>query len=123
MCFYVVLCLLSFPLQAQHTDAWDEIKKQKKGTVTILHYDTYPSVYQDDDGNVNGIEYDIFMAFIDFLKQEYNFQVTPRFREAKSFPDLYHSVKNGRDGLFGICSFSITPKRQTEVNFYANLLP
>lgn len=102
--------------------SWKEILKNKKGKVEIHYYDS-ENYISEKNGQLTGVEYDLFIAFFAFLEDKYKVKIDKSFIHANSFGSLFNKIKTGKSGQFGACSFSITAKRMMDVNFSPKYMP
>ncbi|RZM07416.1 MAG: transporter substrate-binding domain-containing protein, partial [Pedobacter sp.] len=106
------------------TDSWKQVQQQKGGTVTALWYDIDPFIFQDKQGQLQGVEYELMQSFAKWVKDKYGYEVKVNWKNASSFENIYAQIKDSKEsGLFGWSFFSITPKRQTEVRFTPPYMP
>jgi signal transduction histidine kinase len=117
-----VLSLLSVSVMAQpggNTEpTWAQVSAAKKGTITALWDESTPFILKDANGKLRGIEYDILQGFPKFLKETEGIDLTIRWKQAKDFQDLYANIRdNSGVGTLGVSAFSITEKRQHDVDF------
>jgi membrane-bound lytic murein transglycosylase MltF len=98
------------------------VLKNRKGTI-ILNYFNSDNFISDESGQLTGIEYEIFTEFKSYVEFNHNVNLEVKYKKSTGFGDLYNGIKNGSTGEFGACSFSITDKREREVNFSPKYLP
>ena len=103
-------------------DSWKKILKNKKGKVEINFYNSENFIIQKYN-KLEGIEYDIFCAFFNYLEKKYHLKIKKEYKLATSFGSLLNKIEKGKNGQFGACSFSITPERLTKVNFTPKYMP
>ncbi len=115
----LLACIFS-GLQAQNS--WNDCKEKGNCEITVFYFDFEPFFYEEK-GVLKGIEYAILEEFTRFVKAEYGISVSTRYVPEPSFPKLYNTIKEGKPGYFGAASFSITPKRQVEVDFTPEYIP
>jgi signal transduction histidine kinase len=101
----------------QDDPSWADIKHKKKGIVTAYWHESRPFVYRDKRGQMQGIEYDILQGFPKFLKDKKGIDLRIIWKEGKSFSDTYSSIRDNQRATFGASAFSITEKRNKEVDF------
>jgi ABC-type amino acid transport substrate-binding protein len=113
------LLLLQNPLQAQQLqgDSWEEVKQNGSGEVTLMYYEEKGFAYENEQGELTGVEIDIFQQFVYYLKNAKDIMVDVNYVGTRDFTKLYNTVKNGDPGIFGIGNVTITPERRQEVNF------
>lgn len=106
------------------------ITAQNKPAVPVLdqsaqltvHYYNSENFISDASGKLEGLEYDILLAFQECLKEK-GYSISLNFKKAESFSSLYETIRNGGSNDLGACSFSITKKRLTEVDFSPPYMP
>lgn len=110
-------------LSAQE-DSWASIQKNKGGTITALWYDIDPYIFEDDDGKLQGVEYELMESFAAWISKTYGYEVAIQWSDAKSFDGIYNQIRGASgSGLFGWSFFSITPERKREVQFTPPYMP
>ena len=103
--------------QSRHKNAWENVKKNGAGEISIYWHESRPFIWKEGD-ILKGIEYDLILEFKNFIKEKHDIELTINWIEASSFSDTYQSVKNTTiPGVFGASAFSITDDRKSEVNF------
>ena len=119
---YILLLLsLLIWISSAYAEEWETVVSKKEGTITVFYHNSDLFI-NDSSGKIQGIEYDIFLAFKDYLKKE-GIDLTIEFKRAIGFSSLYQTIKNGKSGEFGACSFSITELRKKEVSFSPKYMP
>ncbi|WP_353127168.1 histidine kinase [Parapedobacter pyrenivorans] len=109
---------------AQETDSWATIQENKGGTVTALWYDIDPYIFEDDNGKLQGVEYELMESFVRWINKTYDYEVAIRWKNARSFDGIYNQIRSTSDGgVFGWSFFSITPERKQEVQFTPPYMP
>ncbi len=104
--------------------SWAEARKTKKATVNIYWYESRPFIYQDERGEMQGIEGEILAGFKDYIREKYNVDLTIRWKETQNFENTYITVCNEKlPGAFGLSAFSITQERRQRVNFTLPYMP
>jgi serine phosphatase RsbU (regulator of sigma subunit) len=117
---FLIICSFSFGTIAQ--DSWENVLKNKKGTI-FLNYFNSDNFISDKSGKIQGLEYEIFLAFKKYVENTHQVNLNIKFKKSTGFSNLYNFVKDGKSGDFGACSFSITDKRKQEVNFSPKYMP
>lgn len=109
---------------AQQADSWTEVQQNQGGTITALWYDIDPFIFEDQQGNLQGVEYELMEHFTDWIRTKYGYEVAVNWKNAASFENIYSEVRNSpAPGLFGWSFFSITSDRMQEVNFTPPYMP
>lgn len=105
-------------------DSWEEVFRNKKGTVTGLWDDIEPFIYKNKEGVLEGVEYEIMESMKSYLLLKYGIDLTIQWEPAGNFDSIYYKVKNSKQpGIFGWSYFSITPAREKEVQFTLPYMP
>ena len=115
------LFIIIFSIQFVRAEDWTSAQLKGKGEITVYYYNS-DNFISDASGNLSGIEYDILIAFKDYLEAK-GIDITLKFKKADSFSGLYNKIKNGDEGNFGACSFSMTEQRMKEVSFSPKYMP
>lgn len=97
-------------------DSWDQILKEKKGTVKF-HW--YPSnkVVENSLDIIDGIERDLAIAFVEYINRKYEVSIDLEWIETNGFQEVLETVKTGKGGVFGASSISITEERKRYFNY------
>jgi signal transduction histidine kinase/ABC-type amino acid transport substrate-binding protein len=120
--FAFLILLISFTISAQPS-SWKTTLVKGKGTITIYWHGSEPFIFYDENGNLTGLEYDVFEGFADYLKQTHNIDLTINWVKAEAFSETFDLIKNEKaSGFFGCSAFSITDNRKQEVDFSAPYL-
>jgi hypothetical protein len=124
----LVICLLiTGAVQAQpafKAGSWQDILRNKKGTVTALWYDIEPFIYTNKEGKLEGVEYEIMESLKPYLLNKYGIELNIEWVNAGSFENIYEQVKQSKQpGVFGWSYYSITPQRRKEVQFTPPYMP
>jgi len=103
---------------AFQSTTWKTAVEQGKGSITIYWYGSEPFIFYDENGNIIGIEHDVFEGFKGYLKQTHNVDLHINWVQATSFGNTLNLIKNERSsGFFGCSAFSITEERKQAVAF------
>lgn len=107
----------------QTSHSWAQTLADKKGAISIYYFQVDPFVMENEQGDLEGIEYELMAQFIKFIEEKHGLSIDARFQHIDRFSVLYETVKNGTGGIFGMASFSITPTRKKEVLFSPPYMP
>jgi len=97
------LFIIIFSIQFVRAEDWTSAQLKGKGEITVYYYNS-DNFISDASGNLSGIEYDILIAFKDYLEAK-GIDITLKFKKADSFSGLYNKIKNG--GSHNFCLRSI----------------
>ncbi|MEM6830697.1 MAG: ATP-binding protein [Bacteroidota bacterium] len=118
--FYFLL-LIPGILSAQ---TWEQARVDKKAQLNVNWFNTVPFIYQDENGDLAGIEYELTLLFKDYLSSEYNVSVELNWTQFDDFGLLIDSVKDSpRPNYLAASAFSITESRKKFLDFTDPYLP
>jgi signal transduction histidine kinase len=118
-------CLLLFllPIYVSGQD-WEQVRNLKKAEIDVYWFTSVPFIYADQNGELAGVEYEMMMAFKDYLKRRYQVDITLNWIEAESFSGIMDRLKEtDRSNQFGVSAFSITEERLNQFQFSSPYLP
>lgn len=116
--FLVISALfVTHPAKAQTDVSWESIKSEGKGTLTVYWFESRPFIYKNEDGEIGGIEYELIKEFADFVRKQYQIDLSVNWVEAQSFDNVLDRVHEAKSSYFGASAFSITPMRLQQVDF------
>lgn len=127
--FFIILILLfciTRPGRAQSagTVSWAEAQKTHRATVYVYWYESRPFIYQNENGEMDGIEHEILTGFKDYLHEKYQVDITLQWKETQNFENTYQTVCDEKlPGALGVSAFSITQQRRERVNFTLPYMP
>lgn len=98
-------------------DRWANVQEQKKGEITVVYYPEKGFAQEDEDGNLTGVEVDIFNQFANYLKNGKGIELDINYVPQTDFGALYGSIRKSNGGVFGMANVTITQARKTEVQF------
>lgn len=115
---FAIFCLIS-TLSAIGSDlTWEELQKEKEGTITIYYRSTEPFLIQEVDGSLRGLEYEMMVGFKYYLWNKYGIKLNLDWQSQESFKYVFGLIKdNPNEGDFGLDIISRTPNREREVGF------
>lgn len=107
-------------------DSWNNVLKQKKGTISTLWYDIEPFIYRTNNTNTGmaGVEYELMESFVNYIRNKYQVDLKLEWVDAQSFESIYpYIAKTKRSGVFGWSYYSITSERKKDVKFTPAYMP
>jgi serine phosphatase RsbU (regulator of sigma subunit) len=121
---FLILLILLFSQWSWSQDSFKELLSKGHGEVTV-NFRTAPSfIYLNEHGGVAGVEFEILEDFYHWVELNHNVEIIRNYNVIESFSELYLSISESKsEGLFGVCSFSITSERLKEVKFSPAYLP
>ncbi|MEQ8926861.1 MAG: ATP-binding protein [Fulvivirga sp.] len=118
--YYLLLLVFTFSILTMHAHdvSWEEVKKNKEGTIDLYWNISKPFIYQDDEGNMQGIEAELIKGFKEYLKLTHNVDLTLHWINSNSFKEFYDYIsQSDHNGEFGVSALSITATRLKKVQF------
>lgn len=96
---------------------WNEAIKTKSARVDVVYLSNPPFMYQDANGNLAGIEYDILQAFAAWAQKEKGVTLDFRFINMPTFDLVLNKLSGTKGPVIGAATIAITEKRGQVVNF------
>lgn len=110
--------------QSVGTRTWAEAQQAGNATVYVYWYESRPFIYQNENGEMEGIEQEILSGFKDYVQEKYKVELTLQWKETQNFENTYQTVCDEKlPGAFGASAFSITQLRKEHVNFTLPYMP
>lgn len=129
-CLFPALLLLvcitqpGFCQSANGTTPWAEARETGRASIYVYWYESRPFIYQNEKGEMEGIEQEILAGFKDYVREKYNVALTIQWKETQNFENTYQMVCDETlPGTFGLSAFSITPQRRERVTFTLPYMP
>ena len=114
--------ITSFGAFAQANISWAEALKTKTARVDVAYLSNPPFFYQNEEGKLAGLEYDLLQAFAEWAKKEKGVTIEYRYFDLPSFDLVFNRITGGKNGAIGAATVSINEKRSKFVNFSAPYL-
>jgi putative glutamine transport system substrate-binding protein len=103
--------------QTYSGDTWAEAQEKGSADITAVYLAEDAFAYENENGQLTGVEIDIFQQFCNFVKNAKGVTVNVDYVKETSFSKFYDTVKNSSDGVFGLGSTTILDRRRSEVQF------
>jgi putative glutamine transport system substrate-binding protein len=103
--------------QTYSGDTWAEAQEKGTANVTAVYLAEDAFAYENENGQLTGVEIDIFQQFCNFVKNAKGVEVNVEYVKETSFSKFYKTVQNSSDGVFGLGSTTILERRKSEVQF------
>jgi len=123
---FLLLCsgIAGYSQSAIGKVSWAEARKTGKATIYVYWYESRPFIYQNEKGEMEGIEHEILTSFKDYVREKYQVELTLHWTETQNFENTYLTVCNEKlPGAFGVSAFSITQERKERVKFTLPYMP
>ena len=116
---YTILMMLLSQANGQSlSNTWNEVKALGGGTLVIAYSENSPFIFNDTQGNLAGIEFEIIEEFVRFIEDKYDVIVHVEYEHLYDFESLLDTLKNTRRHLLGIASISSLEERKKEFKIY-----
>jgi len=117
-------CILLVASNLLFSQSWEEAQASKSARLNVYWYVSRPFIYENGNGDLSGIEFEIIALFSEYLAEEHRIELKPNWVEARNFSNIMEEVFNASNpNTFGASAFSITPERQEKLQFTAPYLP
>ena len=121
---YVILFMLSPRAQGQsRSDSWREVRANGSGTLVVAYSENSPFIYNDAQGKLAGIEYEIMEEFVRFIDEKYGVTVHLEFEHLYDFASLIDTLKNSHRPIIGIASISSLEERKKDFKITDPYMP
>ncbi len=105
-------------VRGQDSLHWESLQKIKKGSVTVYWFPNEPFGFEDQNRKMQGIEVEILLGFRQYLKEQYQIDLTLNWKRLQTFKNVMDRMKYGSSpGIFGLAGFSFTDERRKFMKF------
>ncbi|WP_026999116.1 SpoIIE family protein phosphatase [Eisenibacter elegans] len=120
---FMLLCVFAVDAFGQQTEGtWRSVSEKKQGTLIVIYNEDDPFVYRQGN-DLAGIEYELLQAFVAFVREKYQTNLTLQWELIEDFQAFYETVKTASTNTIGTGAVTITEARRKEVKFTAPYLP
>lgn len=102
---------------------WGEVKANGSGNLVVAYSENSPFIYNDAQGNMAGIEYEIMEEFVRFIETEFAVQLHLEYEHLYDFESLLDTLKNSKRPLLGIASISSLEERKKDFKITNSYMP
>jgi signal transduction histidine kinase len=104
-------------------NTWNEVQENGSGTLVVAYSENSPFIYNDPQGNMAGIEFEIMEEFVRFVDQNYGAVLHLEFEHLYDFASLIDTLKNSRRPLLGMASISSLEERKKDFKITDPYMP
>src|ERR1043166_2858318 len=79
------------------SNTWQETIKAKKGNLVVYWYPSTPFIFENEKGEVAGVEYEILEGFKKYLHDRYQIELTLQWKKSGGFLDVLNDVKDSNE--------------------------
>lgn len=105
------------------SDTWGEVKENGNGTLVIAYSENSPFIYNDAQGNLAGIEFEILQDFVRFIDEKYGAKLKLEYEHLYNFASLIDTLKNSQRPILGIASISTLEERKKDFKISDPYMP
>ena len=96
------------------SDRWSTVQDQRQGTLVIAYSENSPFIYNNEQGELAGIEFEVLTDFTLYLAEEYEVQLNLTYEHLYNFESLMDTLKASPRPLLGIASISTLEERKSQ---------
>ena len=121
---YVILFMLLPRAHGQSlSNTWSEVKENGGGTLVIAYSENSPFIYNDAQGKLAGIEFEIMEEFVRFIDEKYGVKLNLEYEHLYNFESLLDTLKNSQRPILGIASISSLEERKKDFKITDPYMP
>jgi len=122
------LCIILFMLLPQargqsKSSTWSEVKENGSGTLIVAYSENSPFIYNDSQGKMAGIEFEILEEFVQFIHEKYSAKLNLEYEHLYNFESLIDTLKNTQRPILGIASISALEERKNDFKISDAYMP
>jgi len=115
-----IYCIGAISLKAQ---SFQEIIDEGSGKIKVYYYPIEPFIYQDEIGNLLGIEKEMMDSFLRFVEKKYSVKLFVEWEQVPTFDSVFEYVNKSKKPAFGVSVISKTHERSKLVGFSYSYMP
>lgn len=93
-------------------------------TLNLYWHTSPPFIYENEKGHLTGIEYDLFIAFQNFMLENKGIDLYLNWKKANGFSEIFEIVDNDTpQNAIGVSAISITDGRKQRFDFAFPYMP
>ena len=121
---YVILFMLLPQAHGQSlSNTWSEVKENGGGTLVVAYSENSPFIYNDAQGKLAGIEFEIMEEFVRFIDEKYGVKLNLEYEHLYNFESLIDTLKNSQRPILGIASISSLEERKKDFKISDPYMP
>ncbi|MBK6266987.1 transporter substrate-binding domain-containing protein [Marivirga sp. S37H4] len=102
---------------------WQEANKSKSAQLDLHWFVSKPFIYQDEFGNMKGLEVEMLNHFQLFVKEKYGIDLKLNWIESEDFVSIQDKIAGSPfPNSIGVSAFSITEERRKRMKFSTSYL-
>lgn len=103
--------------------SWAESIENGHGTLVVAYSENSPFVYNNAQGDLAGIEFELLQDFVSFAAEKYKVKLELEFEHLYNFESLIDTLKSSQRPIIGIASISTLEERKKDFNITDPYMP
>jgi ABC-type amino acid transport substrate-binding protein/cell division protein FtsL len=121
--YFILYMLLPQAHSQSRSNTWSEVKQNGSGTLVIAYSENSPFIYNDAQGKMAGIEFEILQDFIRFIDEKYGAKLNLEYEHLYNFESLIDTLKTSQRPILGIASISALEERKKDFKISDPYMP
>ena len=121
--YFILFMFLPKAHSQSKSDTWTEVKQNGSGTLVIAYSENSPFIYNDAQGKMAGIEFEILLDFIRFIDEKYGAKLNLEYEHLYNFESLIDTLTNSQRPILGIASISSLEERKKDFKITDPYMP
>jgi ABC-type amino acid transport substrate-binding protein/cell division protein FtsL len=121
--FLILFLLLPQAYGQSESNSWSEVKNNGSGTLVVAYSENSPFIYNNNQGKLAGIEFEILLDFVRFIDEKYNAKLKLEYEHLYNFESLIDTLKNSQRTILGIASISTLEERRKDFKISDPYMP
>jgi len=105
------------------SNTWGEVKEKGNGTLVVAYSENSPFIYNNTQGRLAGIEYELLEDFIRFIDEKYGAKLDLKYEHLYNFESLIDTLKKSQRPILGIASISSLEERKKDFKISVPYMP
>ena len=105
------------------SNSWREVKDNGNGTLVIAYSENSPFIYNNPQGKLAGIEFELLQDFVRFIDEKYSAKLKLEYEHSYNFESLIDTLKKSQRPILGIASISTLEERKKDFNITYPYMP
>ena len=121
--YFILFMLLPQAHSQSKSNTWREVKQNGSGTLVIAYSENSPFIYNDPQGKMAGIEYEILQDFVRFIEEKYGAKLNLEYEHLYNFESLIDTLITTQRPILGIASISALEERKKDFKMSDPYMP
>ncbi|WP_375579210.1 ATP-binding protein [Marivirga tractuosa] len=121
--FIIISLFCSIGAGSLYAQSFQEVLEKGSGKVKVYYYPIEPFIYQDEIGNLLGIEKEMMDSFLRFVEKKYSVKLFVEWEQVPTFDAVFEYVDKSKTPAFGVSVISKTKERSKLVDFSYSYMP